>query len=230
MSEVECNPQVGLCGHRSFISRALIAELARRGVQPAIFTKGLLGEEDLSGLDCLYLVLGRARPSPQEAAEELEQVWAYAANPRRAKRTVYLSSRRTYLHKAKAEELISSVGGVSVRPPAVFGPGQDPTSEMLIPSLVRTGGTVKLERPLRPSRFIHVDRLAEYLGQFVRPSFHEAFRQMPRGPSQLPGEFVLTPTQMRDLYLSLRDMEDLWRNRDPEDGPPLSGGTPGSDA
>lgn len=215
MSETSVAKAVGLVGHRSFIAGALAEELAYWGIDAHVVPKQELGSADLSGFDCVYLVLGRDRPGPEEAAVELDQVRSYASNPLRCRRTVYLSSRRAYVHKAKAEELVASIGGVSVRPPAVFGPGQRIDSGMLIPSLVRTGGAVELTDPNRPTEFIHVRTLAQHLVGLLQPSAYEAAtRASTERQRRMFGMVVLTPTQVRDLYLTFMGLDSGRRRSD----------------
>lgn len=198
---------VGLVGHRSFISRALIAELDRRGLRPAVLSKGLLGGEEVGDLDLLYLVTGRERPTEEEAAVELAQVRALTRNPRRPSRIVFLSSRLELPHKRACEALVRDAHGVSVRPPAIFGPGQRPDSAMLIPSLVRTAGGIPLREPDRPSMFIHVDRLAVYLADLADPHAYWSCAEWdPASLDEIPGCLTLTPAQVRDLFLTFQGL------------------------
>ena len=206
MSEAERPLQVGLCGHRSFIARALEAELRSRAADVLYVAKSALGTGDWSGLDCLYLVLGRERPTEAEAEEELAQVRSYCANPHSCLRTVYVSSRLDMPHKRLAEAYIQCDGGIWVRPPAVFGPRQSTDSEMLIPSLVRSEGRVELRRPNAPSRFISAEALAVQLAGLADPKAWAAQREF-AGPEFRPMmTFEATPRQIRDLYLAFEGL------------------------
>lgn len=203
MSENERPLRVGVVGHRSFIAKALTRRLTEMRIEAIPLMKERLRTYYLLGLDCVYLFLGRDRPSAEEAADELEQVRAYVGNYSRCKRTVYLSSRSAMPHKREAEDLIRSIDGRIVSPPAVFGPEQRPDSGMLIPSLVRSNGELELREPGGHSSFVHADALARHLADLTDESTYREY--VDRG---VPGTFVLTPAQVRDLYLTFRSLID----------------------
>lgn len=190
-----------------------MGKLTGAGHEVSVVSKWRLAHCELSGLDCLYLVLGRDRPSEEEAARELAQVTRYATISRsdRRPRTVYLSSRLDMPHKRECERLIVGMGGIFVRPPAVFGPGQRIDSEMLIPSLVRTGGTLELRNPNAASEFISAGDLAEQLVDLADPDAWAVAREsrhlVTRDGLQLMMTLRLTPRQVRDLYLAFASLE-----------------------
>lgn len=223
--------RVAIAGHRSFIARELATQLMTHGKSVANLTKANLGIENLSGFDCVYLVLGRAKPGPTEAADEVHQVMDFLGNPRKPRRAVYISSMSMSEHKLKCEELIRESGqplrgdGTPkpehrpiridvIRPGAVFGPDQDMDSRMLIPSMVRGGEGFTPDWPFLLTRFISVGDLAAYLVNFSNPSYWDLDRSgQPDSICEVPGTFTLTPHQVHELYRAFRGLEraNVWR-------------------
>lgn len=203
--------RIAIVGHRSFIAQALADELVRRGTPAEPVFKSALGEMDLSKFDCVYLVLGRARPSLDEEAAECDQLEKFLSGPGLPRRGVYVSSMRQTDGKRRCEERIRKFEserriGTSmfvVRPPAVFGPGQDLWSEMLIPSLVRSRGDVELTSPNVSSPFVSVADLARHLADFV-----DLERCQVDSPCDIPGTFRVTPHNVRELYRAFLGLID----------------------
>lgn len=217
--------RVGIVGFRSFIARELMAHLAEGyNRQFSMFNKEHLGDIDFSEVDCLYLFLGRAKPSDEERAAEKRQVIAFSENKRRPKRVVYISSMDHYgTHKGECERiLIESLGPdanerlggdtVIIRPAAVFGPGQDPESPMLIPSLVRDP-KLELRTPDRLTKFISVRALAAHLAQFSNPGwvdiqYHgQVFTSSMASLYDVPGTFTASPRQITDLLETFKGLQ-----------------------
>ncbi len=210
--------QVGIAGYRSFISQELELQLDSRGKRVFPLSKAALGIDNLAGMDCVYLVLGRARPGPDEEAAEREQLAQFLVNPRRPRRAVYLSSMRLTESKLECERMVQESGRgrvhsdsrvVVLRPPAVFGPRQDIGSEMLIPSMVREGAGFEPKWPGRLTHFVSVRDLASHLASFADPAwmdFH--FAGEPGSIFEIPGSFVATPHQIQGLYRAFTGLEE----------------------
>jgi hypothetical protein len=218
--------QVAIAGHRSFIAQALGRELERHGKRVFPLSKASLRTDDLSGFDCVYLVLGRAKPGPIESAEEMHQVMDFLENVRKPRRAVYVSSMSMSEHKLWCERLIREYAGRSsppqvpvtiIRPGAVFGPDQDMDSMMLIPSMVRAGDAFKPDWPFLLTRFISVDDLAAHLAMFADPGYWDVNRSgQPDSMCDVPGTFTLTPHQVHELH---RAFEGLRQNGPRRGGP-----------
>lgn len=214
--------KVAIAGHRSFIAQELVRQLGGHGKSVAFLAKGNLGVEDMTNYDCVYLVLGRAKPTAGEAAEEKHQVRDFLENPRKPRRAVYISSMSMSEHKLYCENLIreysaspdgSRVPIFVLRPGAVFGPHQDPDSRMLIPSMVRGGEKFAPNWPFLLTKFISVDDLALHLTSFSSPLYWDMNRSgQPDSMSDVPGTFSLTPHQMNELYRAFKGLERqlLW--------------------
>lgn len=202
--------RTAIVGHRSWISQKLTEVLVSQGQWPAPIHKDFIGTADMSLYDCVYLVLGRARPNEAEDQAERDQVKAFLKNPRKPKRAVYISSQLLSAGKLWCEnELGLFMKNCSVwhcfitiiRPPAVFGPDQDINSEMLIPSLARTNGALELRTPNYPSEFISVHDLALHLTKFSDVNWHDINRcGQPDSIFWIPGTFSATPSQLASLY------------------------------
>ncbi len=207
--------QVAIAGHRSFIARALAVELELRGIPVTVLDKSELGTRDLSVFSCVYLVLGRSRPTWDDADLEMRQLTAFIENPHGPTRTVYISSKRLSECKRWCEQRIKEVSKRYrvinvIRPAAVFGPGQDPNSEMLVPSLVRTGGDLELRSPDLLTKFISTGDLARYLAEFADPSwYNHNWHGDPDSIFDVPGTFTMTPHDMRELYRCFRGLTPL---------------------
>lgn len=215
--------QVAIAGHRSFIAQALDRELARHGKRVFPLHKASLRTDDLSGFDCVYLVLGRAKPDPIQAAEEMHQVMDFLENVRKPRRAVYISSMSMSEHKLWCERLIREYAGRSsppqvpiaiIRPGAVFGPDQDMDSRMLIPSMVRGADAFTPDWPMLLTKFISVGDLASHLANFSNPSYWDVNRSgEPDSMCDVPGTFSLTPHQVHELYRAFKGLEraNIWR-------------------
>lgn len=217
--------RVGIAGRRSFISHDLTGRLMDRGLSVEFPPKECLGTRDFSCLDCLYLVLGRARPTPEDGSAEVRQLSDLLCNPRKPRRAVYISSMVTTETKARCESMVrgysetvsdhAPIPITVLRPGAVFGPRQAPDSPMLIPSMAREGERFAPLRPFQPTRFISSGDLADHLVRFSDPGFLDPSRAgEPGSQHDIPGTFTLTPHQVHELYLAFRGLEagDFWRN------------------
>lgn len=195
----------GIIGHRSWIAKVLDGRLACSRA----FTKERVGVDDYSDVSCLYLFAGRAHPNNWDAAQERMLVGRLMSLAQRhwPQRILYVSSRAAiggprdeYSRlKIDCEMALEQKFGdrlAIVRPGAVFGPGQDPESPMLIPMIGRKGDATRLATPDRPTTFIHVDRLVDHLVRFL----DMGYRGEPDGSWNIPGSFVMTPAQMLSLW------------------------------
>jgi hypothetical protein len=155
----------------------------------------MLGEHDFSAVDCLYLIIGRAKPTEAEMDAECAQMAAFMGNPRKPRRAVYLSSLGSNRAKRDCEGMLGPLGerGFIIRPGAVFGPSQDPLSEMLIPSLARDEN-LTLRTPELNTQFVSVYDLVRFLQQCADPEW------FPFDCWDVPGTFTMTPLQMRALW------------------------------
>lgn len=202
--------KVAIAGFRSFIARELADQLCAHGKAVCFVAKDNIGIEDLSMFDCVYLVLGRAKPNPREAAAEVRQVTDFLGNPRRPRRAVYIGSMSMSEHKLKCEELIKGCGALRIdviRPGAVFGPNQDIDSAMLIPSMARGGEKFVPDWPFLLTAFISVGDLAAHLVNFSNPGYLDMNRSgQPDSMCDVPGTFRLTPHQVHELYKTFRGL------------------------
>ena len=203
--------RVGVIGHRSWIAGELITELRK---EPERYTwvlpKTDVDAVDLTGFDCIYAVLGRARPTSEEGAAEVSQLAALLRNGKPPRRIVYISSLDQTPVKRTCEALCRTYTGtanvVVIRPPAVFGPGQPITSPMLIPSLAREGGSLELMTPDWPTKFISARHLAQHLVKFADPMWwdHLSCAQPITDSTfslfEIPGTLTATPAQLRELW------------------------------
>jgi nucleoside-diphosphate-sugar epimerase len=204
---------IGIVGHRSWIAHELFGKLARAGHHVVAVDKADLGSEDLGHIDCLYLVLGRAKPTEQEQQDEIDQasrlILGAAGGFALPKRIVYLSSMVQTRAKTCVEALLlrhKHLCRIEIcRPAAVFGPGQDPNSSMLVPSLARDE-TLELRTPDKLTKFIHVDALTDWLVQFADLQFrnHNGNGE-PGSIFRVPGTFTMTPRQMKALVNTVRE-------------------------
>ena len=161
----------GIIGHRSWIAKALIQYLTTKvttGEVGIILKSELDCDPDLSEYDAVFLFAGRARPNEQERMAELLLVSKLPSLTRPPKKMIYVSSlaverESTPYTKTKVaceSIVLSQPWGYVLRPPVVFGPGQDPQADMLIPQIARAvagrEGLI-LRDPFTPFHLMHVD-------------------------------------------------------------------------
>ncbi len=170
--------RVGIVGRRSWIATHLRRELLGRGHDVGDIEKSDIHHRPSSlGLfDCIYLIAGRARPTPEDARAELGLL--QACSRLRHVRMVYLSSaavdrwekdsrslspagERYVLGKRACEAafLQGSRSAYVLRAPVIFGPGQDIRSDMLVPSVARAvvdDDGLDLAQPLEPFEMTYV--------------------------------------------------------------------------
>lgn len=161
----------GIIGKRSWIASALQRYFERliNSYEMVVFEKqDLLDDADFSGVDCLFLIAGRARPLPAERMAETLLVAKIPSLTRPPKKLVYLSSMAVEREptpyaqmKLACEAMVLSVPwGRVLRAPVIFGPGQDPHTQMLIPQIAKSqagGAGLVLNEPFRPFYLMHVD-------------------------------------------------------------------------
>ena len=210
--------KAAVVGHRSFIAKALIEELCLNDVTVHSIPKSELETTDFTGYACVYLILGRARPTSDEEREERLQLDAFLNNPNPPARAIYISSMNSTESKRWCESRIRDRQEAlawnqrsfirAIRPAAVFGPMQDPTSEMLVPSLVREGAdSMHLRAPNQLTPFISVHDLVRHLARFAGPSwFDHNFCGEPGSIFDVPGTFRMTPHQMRELFVTFEGL------------------------
>lgn len=203
--------RVAVVGSRSFIARDLLHAAGERGIPSIFLDKDSLGSIDMSGLDCVYLVLGRSHPTPDEDEAETERLSAFLSNPRPPKRAVYIGSLRPTMGKQRCESMIAKHAYTPeifvVRPPAVFGPNQDQDSMMLIPSIARWDGEVSLRTPDVLTRFISVRDLTDYLLNFSDLGWYDIPRcQVSDSSFDIPGTFSARPRDIRELYRTFKGL------------------------
>lgn len=216
---------VGIIGHRSWIARALSQYITTEtdcAVVP--IEKHEAGHFDSSGYLCLYVIPGRTNPTANEMAAELELVSAVVNNPKTSRRVVLLSSQSIIKretdygrHKDHVEHVFfgSDVAMArvnagqldlrAVRPGAVFGPGQDIDSQMLIPSIARTDGSVELTNPDKPTQFIHIDFLVSHMWLMALACLNGHVALTHDGA--IPGTITATPRQMLQLYNTWKSLK-----------------------
>lgn len=216
--------RIAVFGHRSFISQELIRQLNCDGRYLVQEMDKRELSSDLSGFDCVYLVLGNSKPLQWQEEKERADLAAFLMNPRRPLRAVYLSSMDLGPHKQACEQMIEGLGtnplvgnwtNISIlRPPAVFGPGQNPIKRMLVPQIVDTDGKLELLTPDRPTWFISVKALGRHLANFADPHWYDGQRcGEPDSLAVIPGSFCVTPMNVLDLYEAFKGLESqkLWR-------------------
>jgi nucleoside-diphosphate-sugar epimerase len=177
----------GIIGHRSWLAMPLFLELEQFGMQVHFIDKLYGPHFDFSQYDMVFLIAGRARPTDVERAQELQYVSDMMAFDRRPRRLVYVSSSAVLREptpyaqtKMACENLVLSRDfGYVVRPPVIFGPGQDPDSNMLVPSIARAKmglETLELKQPVRSFNLMHVKDVAYGLGLMGRDALGEDVR------------------------------------------------------
>ena len=205
---------VAIVGRRSLIGgRNLKERLGSIGCSVTLLDKADLSR-DMSGFDCVYLVLGRARPNADQEEEERRQLNEFIVNPLPPKRMVYISSMALTESKRACEKMIDDTWRSSgrpfaiIRPPAVFGPGQSLDSPMLIPGIVKSRGKLKLQAPNNPTWFISIDDLSEHLARFSDLDWWDPHQcAQPDSSFMIPGSFCLTPRQVLSLYETFMTLE-----------------------
>jgi nucleoside-diphosphate-sugar epimerase len=175
-----------IIGYRSWLAVPLYKELIKCGVQVTFVHKQYAAHLDMSEFDMAFLIAGRARPADEERAAELQLVADIMAWDNRPKRLIYISSSAVLREptpyaqtKMACEQLILSRDfGYVVRPPVIFGKGQDPNSNMLVPSIARAkmGETLELKEPVRPFNLMHVDDVAYGLSLMGRNCYGDDVR------------------------------------------------------
>lgn len=177
----------GIIGHRSWLAIPLLHELEQFGMQVHFIDKTYAAHFDFSQFDMVFLIAGRARPTDFERTQELQLVADVMAWDRRPKRLIYVSSLAVLREptpysqtKMACENLVLSRDfGYVVRPPVIFGPGQDSNSNMLVPSIARARmglETLELKEPVRAFNLMHVKDVAYGLGLLGRDALGEDVR------------------------------------------------------
>jgi nucleoside-diphosphate-sugar epimerase len=161
----------GVIGSRSWIAQALmryLAGLPTSGDVISIQKDELSRDPDLSEFDAVFLFAGRARPTFHERIQELVLVSYVPTLTRPPKKMVYISSlavERESTQYTQTKLLCESMvlaqpGGLVLRPPVVFGPGQDPNADMLFPQIARAVAgkeDLVLRQPFMPFHLMYVD-------------------------------------------------------------------------
>jgi nucleoside-diphosphate-sugar epimerase len=140
----------GIVGKRSWIAKALKQFLLKLDAYepPTVYDvekSAFEDDVDLSPFDCVFMIAGRARPTSQERMDEIMLMSKLPTLTKPPKRMVYFSSLAVEREptpysqmKMACEALMLSVPwGTVLRPPVIFGPGQDWKADMLIPQLAR---------------------------------------------------------------------------------------------
>ncbi len=200
--------KVAIVGKRSWIARALLKSFIGTSTEAHYVEKYNLKTLDFSDYEVVYLILGRAKPSPQEQLKEEQDLGDFIANTKPPKRAVYFSSRNLTESKAKCEVMISyaekkprelgpKTNFYVIRPPAIFGRGQDIDSEMLIPSLGRDGDELVINKPNSGATFIHISEIVNKLHDYTNESI---FPYLNKIEIQFTGSFIATPKQLQNLW------------------------------
>lgn len=166
--------RAGIIGHRSWLAPPLTRLLDEMGVKTDSLWKSFVPHYDFSTLDVVFLIAGRARPTDEERTNELQLVSDVVSHPRPPKKLIYVSSLAVEREptpyaqtKLACEHLVLSRDfGYVVRPPVIFGEGQDVESDMLVPSIARSIADKKpliLKQPLKPFYMMHVTDVAHGL-------------------------------------------------------------------
>jgi nucleoside-diphosphate-sugar epimerase len=191
----------GIIGHRSWLAVPLLKELEKYEVQ-TIFIDKLYGPHlDMSEYDMVFLIAGRARPTDFERTQELQLVSDMMAFDRRPRRLIYVSSLAVLREptpyaqtKLACEKIVLSRDfGYVVRPPVIFGPGQDPDSNMLVPSIARAKmglETLELKEPVRAFNLMHVNDVAYGMVLLGRDAIGEDVRILNLGSN------AVTPVEL----------------------------------
>jgi nucleoside-diphosphate-sugar epimerase len=167
--------RTGIVGHRSWISQEIIRKLEDTGNEVVLLEKKFVAWEDLSGLDVVYLIAGRARPSEQQRLDEVSLVKTIMDNPRSPGKMIYISSLAVErsgegdlepyaVMKMTCESLIREKSwGYVLRPPVIFGQGQSPWADMLLPAIARANFGLEpliVKQPTKPFYIMSVDDVA----------------------------------------------------------------------
>lgn len=161
----------GIIGNRSWIARALDRYLTGQTVDHVVvpLEKSVLeANADLSDFDAVFLFAGRSRPTQQERMDELILVSRLPTLTRPPKKMVYISSLAVereptpYAQTKMACEsmVLAQPWGYVLRPPVVFGPGQDPKTDMLLPQIARAVAGKEhlvIRQPFMPFHMMYVD-------------------------------------------------------------------------
>lgn len=203
--------KVGIIGYRSWIGEVLADSLQDQTAHQIVcIDKQTWSSFETAGFQCLFIIPGKVIQTDEEMMAERLMVQQIANDRGQCKRQVLLSSLSIFddtrygRHKSEVEQAFylgaatrrgwpnqTDMRSIAVRPGAIFGPTQDPNSHMLIPSIGREGRGLKLGTPDKPTKFISVYDLAEYL---VRLCHEDPI------VGDVPGTFTATPKQLLALW------------------------------
>lgn len=208
---------IGIIGHRSWIAVALADRVWNEKIgHVRLLPKETAHKLDQSDLSCTFIIPGKLEQTPEEMVSEMMLVANHAVSTNTCRKQVLLSSMsfedgatteygrhkmlvETSFREFSAARRLVDPGFISlvVRAPAIFGPNQPLSSRMLIPSLVR--GSVELKNPHKDTEFVHIDQLTKWLVGLID--------ETPQwDPLYVPSSFSLTPSEVRDLFLTFKSL------------------------
>lgn len=210
-----------IVGHRGWIAQALIQRLLNDddGDDSCdVIMKSDVPTKDMSCFDVVYLFAGRSRPMKQDMIDEAA-VCAMMADKRSStlpSRLVYMSSQSAGIPASKLDYLFSYAKCKSycesilygsgdrghgcaaplaiIRAPVIFGPGQPTDSDMLLPTLCRSGHDAELKNPYKLTGFLHVDDMVSWLANLGDQHLPAVGLH-----TEFPGVFYMTSKNAKDL-------------------------------
>lgn len=172
-------PKIGLIGHRSWIAAHLVKKLESLGFDVIFYGKDDISSSNLSNIDVLFLIAGRARPTSYDMVLEEKLCEKLAWHSRPPKKIIYLSSTAVerdeksdyVLMKINCERTLLMGNNVYVlRAPVIYGPGQSIQSDMLIPSIMRAKlflEPLMLKQPFKQFNITEIDWIVDALIQMA---------------------------------------------------------------